>query len=326
MACGRGDVNQASCVVGTISGWARGAFDRVYADDNLELVERTFVAMALVAFVVHLVIIWISRNAGYDLDWFSSSYLSALYTPFSFLLFYEVLMLVKALPESFSRSVAAQYEVVTLIVLRRVFKDIAHLDGTGGVELSNPVVWEVGADMVGALVLFVLVRSFRTALVRHPTAEHESSLGWFVAFKKGLALLLGVLVLVLATRALVEWGTEMYELAVGTREEMGNVNAVFYEDFFGILVLVDVLLLMISFALNRDTVQVFRNAGFIASTVVVRLSFTADRLESLVMLLFAVAFGLAVQLLSRWRSGDASETESRGADTDLKSVQAAQGS
>jgi hypothetical protein len=65
-------------------------------------------------------------------------------------------------------------------------------------------------------------------------------------------------------------------------------------------VLVDVLILVVSFAFIHDIDMVFRNAGFVASTVLVRLSFQAERIQSLAILLFAVAFGLAVHWIVRW--------------------------
>ncbi len=276
----------------------RRAHRAVYAPATVARVERVAVVGAALAFVVHLTIIAVAKRSSglLDLDWFSSSYLAALYTPFSFLLFFEVLMLVRALPESFSRSVAVQYEVVALIVLRRVFKDIAHLDGAEVVELTNPIVWEVGADMVGSLVLLLLVRRFAATVPKHAEAA-GTPLERFIALKQLLSLALGALVLVLAVVHFVQWSVEMVEMASGTRKALADVDAIFYEDFFGLLVLVDVLLLLLSFGLTHDSMLVFRNAGFIASTVVVRLSFTAPRLHSLIMLVLAVAFGVAVQTM-----------------------------
>ncbi len=279
-------------------GWLHG---RVYARTAVARLERVAVIGAAVAFVTHLAIIVVVKqsNGALDLDWFSTSYLSALYTPFSFLLFFEVLMLVRALPESFSRSVAMQYEVVALIVLRRIFKDIAHLDGVAHIELSNPVVWEVAADMVGCLVLFILARWFASRVPRHGEAV-EAALRRFVALKQVLSLVMGVLVVALAVVHLARWGVEMKHLAAGSQHVMTDVDALFYEDFFGLLVLVDVFLLLLSFGLTHDAALVFRNAAFIASTVLVRLAFAAPQLQSVVMLVFAVSFGLAVQRGVTW--------------------------
>lgn len=303
------------------------AYAATYSDSVMRRVERVAVVAAAIAFLLHLAIVALAKgNASFvDLDWFSSSYFSALYTPFSFLLFYEVLVLVRVLPESFSRSVKIQFEVVALIVLRRVFKDVAHLDGVDVLELTNPVVWELVADMVGAVVLFVLTRQLRGSKpAKAKPKPLRSGVANFISLKKGLSLLLGVLVFVLAAASLIEWSIEMFDLAIGERATLSDVNALFYEDFFGLLVLVDVLLLVVSFGIDEDTSMIFRNAGFVASTVLVRLSFTAPRLHSIVLLVFAVGFCLTVQVVveRRWlrgrlsrggatREGETGEAESR---------------
>jgi len=274
-------------------------FGFFFSDQRLHQIERVAIGFAVVGFVAHLGVIAAARlHGGFDLEWFSDSYLSALYTPFSFLLFYEVLLLVRAIPESMSRSIAKQYEVVTLIVLRRVFKDIAKLDAAGSIELTQPDVWNIFADMLGALAMFGMLLVFRRSLVS-PPSDPPAAVRRFVGFKKVLALGLGVLVVILASASLYTWGVEMQMVAVGEEVVLSDVNALFYEDFFGLLVLVDVLVLILSFGLSGDTRQVFRNGGYVASTVLIRLSFGAPRFDSIVILVVAAAFGLAVQQLDR---------------------------
>ena len=279
--------------------WLERAHHSLHSPDRILAGERVVVGVATVGFLVHLVLIAWSRNSGgaLDLGWLSASYLSALYTPFSFLLFFEVLLLVGSLPESFSRSIAKQYEIVTLIVVRRVFKDIAKLDDSAVIDLTSPEALFVAADMVGALALFSMALAFRRGCASHiePTQDVRS----FVAFKQAVSLGLGGVVLVFAAWSLFVWSHEMWLVAHGEAAELSDVNAVFYEDFFGLLVLVDVLVLVVSLGFTHDHDQVFRNAGYVASTVLVRLSFQTDRLQSLLVLLFALAFALAVQRVTR---------------------------
>jgi hypothetical protein len=269
----------------TFVNWLDRAHRGLHAPDRTRKGERVVIAVATLGFVLHLGIVAWSRNSdgALDLGWLSVSYLSALYTPFSFLLFFEVLLLVGSLPDSFSRSIAKQFEIVTLIVVRRVFKDIAY----------------VAADMVGALALYSMTLVFRRGCERHDEPSHE--VRWFVAFKQAVSIGLGVVVVAFATWSLFVWGQDMWLVAHGSAVELSDVNAVFYKDFFGLMVIVDVLVLVVSFGFTHDHDQVFRNAGYVASTVLVRLSFHSERLESLVMLLFAIAFALCVQRVTRPR-------------------------
>jgi hypothetical protein len=75
----------------------------------------------VVGLLVHLSLIALARfvpalKAGL-LSGLDLNFLHAVYTPFSFILFYEVLLLVPALPKSHTSSVGKQYEIVSLIVI-----------------------------------------------------------------------------------------------------------------------------------------------------------------------------------------------------------------
>ena len=51
----------------------------------------------------------------------------AIYTPFSFILIYEIYLLIYYLPRSITTYISKQYEIITLIVIRRIFKDISNI-------------------------------------------------------------------------------------------------------------------------------------------------------------------------------------------------------
>ena len=83
------------------------------------------------------------------------------YTPFCFILFYEVLQLVFALPRSHTSSIAMQYEILSLIVIRRVFKDIGQFrDPATWLEQTDAALIVV-LDMLAALAMFALIAVFR---------------------------------------------------------------------------------------------------------------------------------------------------------------------
>lgn len=79
------------------------AFDTLYSEKNASRLERAVMVASTVGFLLHLLVIAIVRNSDHPPELFEaagSSYFNAIYTPFSFILFYEVLMLVRALPRS----------------------------------------------------------------------------------------------------------------------------------------------------------------------------------------------------------------------------------
>jgi len=99
------------------------AYDSMFADASVERLKHWAIVVSIAGFVGHLGLIALGRvfpqapllaAAGH-------SYLSAISTPFNFILFYEVLTLIATLAASTTRSIAGQFEVVSLIFIRDVF-------------------------------------------------------------------------------------------------------------------------------------------------------------------------------------------------------------
>ena len=91
------------------------AFDRLYSDARRAWLDHAVVNISAAGFLIHLLLVFLSRtlaNPPALIAAVARNYLSAIYTPFSFILFYEVLMLIAALPQSTTQSIAKQYEIV----------------------------------------------------------------------------------------------------------------------------------------------------------------------------------------------------------------------
>ena len=97
------------------------------SDKTREKVEKSILYIALISFFLHLLFIYLKK---FNLVFASSessllaSPISAIYTPFSFILIYEVHLLIYFLPRSFTTYITKQYEIITLIIIRKLFKDI----------------------------------------------------------------------------------------------------------------------------------------------------------------------------------------------------------
>ena len=78
----------------------------------------------------------------------------ATYTPFSFIIVYEVYMLVYYLPRSITTYISKQYEIITLIIIRRLFKDLGNLEITSNwFDISGDL--QFTYDLIASLVLFI---------------------------------------------------------------------------------------------------------------------------------------------------------------------------
>ncbi len=73
-----------------------------------------------------------------------------------------------------------------------------------------------------------------------------------------------------------------------------SINDLFFDQFFTILILVDVVLLLISFFYTDEFHKIIRNSGFIISTILIRLSFGVSGLINAILIVVAVLFGLAI--------------------------------
>ncbi|MDG1698069.1 MAG: hypothetical protein P8H93_04020, partial [Polaribacter sp.] len=73
-----------------------------------------------------------------------------------------------------------------------------------------------------------------------------------------------------------------------------SINNLFFDKFFTVLILVDVVLLLISFFYTNQFHKIIRNSGFIISTILIRMSFGVTGLISTILIVVAVLFGLAI--------------------------------
>jgi hypothetical protein len=76
-----------------------------------------------------------------------------------------------------------------------------------------------------------------------------------------------------------------------------DINNVFYDIFFTILIFIDVFILIISFLYTHYFSQLVRNSGFVISTVLIRLSFSAPHLTNLFLIEMSVIFGVLILLI-----------------------------
>ena len=259
--------------------------------------EQAVVVAAATGFLVHLAVIGVARFFP-DLpqtvfEGLDKSPFHAVYTPFSVILFYEVLLLVFALAASHTGEIATQYQIISLIVVRRVFKDIG-----GFSELENwlaepEAVKAVLIDMAGAVLMFLIVTGFTFLRHKTPKTPIRRDLQKFIELKKALAVLLLVVLVALAAINLASWLGMVSGLPVMLAPP-ANVDLFFFPRFFEFMIFTDVFLLIVSLAYYDRYEYVFRNAGFVISTVLLRVSLETPKPYDLLLALTAMLYGLAV--------------------------------
>jgi hypothetical protein len=253
-------------------------------------VEGSLVTLALALFGIHLALYGIQQVADLGLPSSLFSHpLQSLYTPFSVILIAEVYLLVYYLPTSFARSLGKQVEIVALIEIRSVFKDL---------DTTSNWPWEAVffPHMLAAMVLGGMLVLFYHLLPRRKARMEESELQQFVEFKTALAGLLSLVFVVLSVHAL---GTWLWEIVTTPDHLHSDLNHVFYNEFFTALILVDVLLLVVSFRYLDDFGMVMRNSGFIVATILLRRALGIEPWHALAYEITAAALAVGMLLLER---------------------------
>ena len=267
--------------------------NNVFSKKYVELFEKNIMLLAVVGFIVHLLLIFIENY--YTLDIFSSrtnlssNPISALYTPFTFILVYEAFLLVYYLPRSFTTSVAKEYEIISLVLIRKIFKDIPEIS-LEPEQILNENNLQLMYDLLAVIIIFYLIYLFKKTWVNTPKRKTNKNLEKFINYKKLLSILLVPTLLILCFINFYEWFIQVFI----SQSYTDNLNGVFFIDFFTILILVDVFILLISFQYTERYSQLIRNTGFIISTILLRLSFSAEGLYSILLLILGVVFGLVI--------------------------------
>ena len=265
-------------------------FDIYFNAKNVRKVELLILRVAVFAFLFHLFIIFLGNNFIYFKN-LQHSYLKAIYTPFSFILFYEVFLLVIIIPKSISEFVGKQFEVITLITLRSFFHDIAELDLKNLIDINNPEFISLLYDLIASIIMLSLTILYYKIYQSNRKSEIVNELTNFINIKKLVSVSMILILFLLSISSLYVWGAAMVE-ALKLNQNYPNPNTVFYADFFSIMIFVDVLLLIISFIYHFSFFTIFRNASFIITTILIRMSLTIEKPMNYIVILIGFLFSI----------------------------------
>lgn len=278
-------------------------FENILSEEFRERVERVFIWIAIVSFLLHLLVIFLVNQDIIHLNSkLTKNPISAIYTPFSFILVYEVFLLVFYLPKSISSYIGKQYEIITLIVIRRIFKDIGYMElSANWFKLENDL--QITYDLVTAIILFFVIQQFYKNIekqaLRVNTKSHDNDfkIQRFIKLKKTIATILIPTVILLAIYSFISWIIPSAQNHWNDVNSFKKINNIFFEDFFILLIIIDVILLLFSFFYSDSFHKIIRNSGFIISTILIKLSFSVEGLINNALILTAVIFGFLIMLI-----------------------------
>jgi hypothetical protein len=276
-------------------------YQKLLSIKTKERSEHIILWIALVSFIIHLLMIGLIHFNVITIPEPSNllkNPIAAIYTPFSFILVYEVYLLIYYLPKSTSIYISKQYEIIALVIIRRLFKDLSDLSiSSNWFNIKNDL--QFTYDLVASVLLFYLIYLFhvqRTKVYRtiENSKNHYSSITKFINAKKWIAISLVPILLIIAIYSFVSWSTGLFQPHDADAISFKNINNIFFEQFFNILIIADVILLLFSFFHTDEFHKVIRNSGFIISTILIRLSFSVSGIINNILIVSAVLFGLSI--------------------------------
>lgn len=240
-------------------------FDRLQRRWNDPRQQRLVGTLLVVSFALALAAIEARRQG-----WLPAALAAALPTnhfhavslAFTLLLLFEVIGVVFSLAHSVSESVGKQFEIFSLILLRQTFKELT--------TFTEPVEWpevrdsigRMASDSLGALAVFAALWLFYRLQRHRPITDDADEREHFVATKKRIALLLLACFAAIAVHD-------------AHRVLTGGSGYNFFVAFYTLLIFSDILLVLISLRYSSTYPVVFRNSGFAAATLFLRLALTA---------------------------------------------------
>ena len=270
-------------------------FEHIFSDKNQKKIERVTLWLSIIGFITHLLLIFSKRFELFHTPFEArllDDPISAIYTPFSIILVYEIYLLIMYLPRSFTTAVSKQFEIISLILIRRIFGDIPKIElDVNWVE--NTANRQLIYDLIGVLVLYYLIYQFNKHQNKITKKELSIRLKRFVSSKRAVSLILLPVLIFTSIYTAFTWISSLFLVSM-KESVLPDINSVFYNEFFTILILADVFILLLSFQYTERYSQLIRNTGFVICTILIRLSFGTYGLTNILLIISSVLFGLLI--------------------------------
>ncbi|MBN2644933.1 MAG: hypothetical protein JXR59_05600 [Desulfuromonadaceae bacterium] len=188
-----------------------------------------------------------------------TNHLEAIQLVFTALLVFEVISLLFSLVYSVSISVGKQVEILSLVMLRNIFKEVS--------TLHEPVIWDeistiiinISALALGALAIFVILGFYYRHIHEVPINPDEKDTATFIIAKKLIALAM------MTAFALIFVWNWWHSLLHGVDNRV-------FETFFTLLIFSDILIMLFSMRYGSSYRVAFRNSGFAIATLLIRVA------------------------------------------------------
>ncbi len=264
------------------------ALDTIEAFWHSETTHKTVSYLLVIIFLASLVLIEFNRHGmlpGMLAAHVSHSHFMAINIAFLLVLFLEIITMIFTLPDSMSKALGKQFEILALIFLRNAFKQLSDLPEPVSLAHHADVVYHIFAYGFGSLAIFGLLGCYRMMLTRlDKTMPPGSYLNQFILAKKIVAFCM----------LWVFFAMGIYDLWLKIQ---GMTGFNFFQSFYTVLIFSDILMVFLAQIFLPQFHAVFRNSGYALATLLIRLSLTASVYYSVAIGLSSVVFALLLTII-----------------------------
>lgn len=249
----------------------RNLLQKIQSKPFFTKVESFVIMLSIIAMFIHGLFIFLAKS-GIILDDFlaNQNYLEIIATPFTIILIYEIFLLVISVSKSMSISIGKQYEIITLVLIRDVFKIVSSFDFNANFSSQPEIITSVIIDIFFAIVCFILISFYiryqKTCFKLQEKHEQEKT---FIELKSLISFFLLVIFFILIASFIVNliqsFNSELFI------SEFKSIS--FLSDIFIFMIIFDIVLLLVSFSATHNFKEVFYEAVLIISAIVVRFAF-----------------------------------------------------
>jgi len=259
-------------------------FDKAYHGFESKKSYRMISSLLVGAFIFFLILVFLN-----NLDIFPKSvseflplnYFFAVEIVFKLLLTIEIIAMVFVLAYSVSESVAKQFEILSLILLRQAFKVFSEVEQPLDFSHDFTQISYMLSDIFGALLIFIGLLIFKKLQKHRSITIGEKEKSRFVSLKKLLSLSMIVTFIIVGFY-------DAYLYASGAEEFK------FFLLFYTVLIFTDILIVIIALRYSHSYCVVFRNTGFALATILIRIALSGSHYFDAVIGIIAMIYVLVL--------------------------------
>lgn len=246
---------------------------KIFSSSKINKFESVVIYFSILTMLIHFLFIFFAKQEIIvDQYLKNQSYLEVVATPFTIILIYEIFLLVISVSKSLSISLGKQYEIIALVLIRDVFKiiSVAELNNPNLIDIN--LILTIGFDIFFAVLCFVgIAIYYRGQSNCQKLLEKQEKEKQFVELKA-----IGSLILLFILLGFIFNYIISLFFAFDTKSFFSTFKELeFIGELFVFMIIVDVVLLLITFNKSHNFRDIFYEAVLIISAIVVRFAFVS---------------------------------------------------